>query len=102
MRITLIAATILLALFAAVMLATGQAHAADTQRVLELQPVHCGAIRCHQLRTVSFYTHGQPTLVVTQRHGRPVESRNALPLPPFNHWHTVGAVVLPCCASVAR
>jgi hypothetical protein len=89
MRLTLIAAAIVLALFAAVQLATG-ARAATPERVVDRQPIHCTyGVRCTQLRTVSTYTHGQPTLVVTQLRSRPAAR------PTWGHWHTVGAVVVP-------
>lgn len=95
MKLIIAATIIVVALFAAVALATGQAHASDRHRIVHRGPVSCYTIRCHQLRTVTWYQHGQPTLQLTQRRSRPTESRTALPLAPWTKWHTVGAVMVP-------
>jgi hypothetical protein len=94
-KLIIAAAAIVVALFAAVALATDQAHASDRHRVIDRGPVSCYPVRCHQERTVSWYQHGHPTLQLTQRRVRPAESRTALPLPPWSKWHTIGAVVIP-------
>jgi hypothetical protein len=72
-------------------------RAATVERVRETQPASCNGQRCTQLRTVTYYAHGQDTLVVTKRRTAPAESRTPTSVIPWRPWRVVGAVVLPCC-----
>ena len=93
-----LAVLIIAALFGAVLLVTGQAHATTVQRVVATQPASCNGQRCVQLRTVTFYAHGQDTLVVTKRRAAPAESRTPTSVIPWRSWHTITATRLPCCS----
>jgi hypothetical protein len=83
--------------FLAGMTLASKADASAPERVRETQPTSCNGQRCVQLRTVTIYSHGQDTLVITKRRTAPAEARTPnLPIP-WRSWHVVSAMVLPCC-----
>lgn len=58
------------------------------QPLTTVRPVVCGPAYCHQVKTViAFY--GGVQIVVTYRHRRPVESRNAGTVAPWSPWWVV-------------
>lgn len=84
-------------IFLAAMTVTSKASATQVERVRETHPASCNGQRCVQLRTITYYAHGQGTLVVTKQRTAPAESRTPTDAHPWRRWHVVGALVLPCC-----
>jgi hypothetical protein len=93
-----LAVLIIAALFGAVLLVTGQAHATTVERVVATQPASCNGQRCVQLRTITLYAHGQDTLTITKRRTAPAEARTPTSVIPWRSGHVIAASTTPCCS----
>jgi hypothetical protein len=84
-------------IFLASMTLVSRAYASTVERVRETTPVSCDGQRCVQLRTITYYSHGQPTIVVHKRRTAPAESRTPTTVHPWRPWRVTSAAILPCC-----
>lgn len=89
----ILALALVLLVVSVLLLSAGGSHATTAhrwdERIISRGPVHCGPISCHQVKVVTFYTHGRPPLTLTWRHKRPSESRDTYTIAAWESWQLV-------------